>query len=241
MPRDAESKRIRRMTPEASASTEAVSGSSRPLQPENRARSAADGGAPADVSSNGRARDDAAPDTPRDGGLTAEAPFELPGALPAVYTELRRIAARQLEHERPDHTLQPTALVNEAYVRLAACGGRFASRTVFLAMAAGVIRHILIDHARARRTIKRGGPGAQRMALDTTILFASRPVLDVLELHDALERLAVVDARAARVVELRYFGGLTVEETAETLGVSSVTVQTDWRAARAWLRRALAP
>lgn len=229
MPHDAETNHIRGTESETSVSPETVGGSGRSFRPENGGRLSAHGGVPVDEAHQVRCSAVA----------SREAPIELPQSLPAVYAELRRIAAWQLEHERPEHTLQPTALAHEAYVRLVACDGVFANRTAFLAMAAGVIRHILIDHARARRTLKRGGPDARRVELDTSMLFASKPELDVLDLHDALERLAGVDARAARVVELRYFGGLTDEEAAAALGVSRTTVQTDWRVARAWLRRAL--
>jgi RNA polymerase sigma factor (TIGR02999 family) len=169
--------------------------------------------------------------------------------MPLVYDELRRIAARYVSRERPGQTLQATALVNEAFVRLAAERPRhFENRTHFLAIAALSMRQILVQRARARRAAKRGG-APQRVTLDDQVpppdaAFPRPPLerpgdIDVLALDEALTRLAALDAQQAQIVELRYFGGLTVEETAETIGVSPATVKRDWAVARAWLKRAL--
>ena len=153
---------------------------------------------------------------------------------PLVYAELRRLAARALSRERPDHTLQPTALVHEAFLRLhggrpASCGGRLH----FLSLAARLMRCILVDHARSQRAVRRGA-GALKLPLERLEEPPAWPV-DLLDLDDALSELAAADARKARVVELRFFGGLSVEETAEVLGVSMPTVILDTRLARAFL------
>ena len=168
--------------------------------------------------------------------------------MPLVYDELRRIAARYVSRERPGQTLQATALVNEAFVRLAAERPReFANRTHFLAIAALSMRQILVQRARARRAAKRGG-APQRVTLDEQNLAgggadALRPggpaSIDVLALDQALSRLAALDPEQARIIELRYFGGLTLEETAEAAGVSLATVKRQFAMARAWLKRAL--
>ncbi|MFH1418718.1 MAG: sigma-70 family RNA polymerase sigma factor [Planctomycetota bacterium] len=173
-----------------------------------------------------------------------EAPTNLPGGLPdvmiAVYDELRRIAANQLRHERVGHTLQTTALVNEVYVRLSNRDGQeWSSKSDFCAAAAQAIRRVLIDHARGRRAAKRGGPDGKRVELDGTVLAMPKPNIDFLDLDGALQRLAALSERQARIVELRFFGGLSEEETALAMGVSRRTVQNDWRGARAWLRREL--
>jgi RNA polymerase sigma factor (TIGR02999 family) len=180
--------------------------------------------------------------------MTSDPIYDL---MPLVYDELRRIAARYVSHERPGQTLQATALVNEAFVRLAAERARhFNSRTHFLAIAALSMRQILVQRARTRRAAKRGG-APQRVELDD--VNAAHPEagfpggaqppraddIDVLALDEALTRLAASDADLARIVELRYFGGLTVEETAEAVGVSPATVKRQWALARAWLKRAL--
>ena len=160
--------------------------------------------------------------------------------MPLVYDELRRIAARYMSRERPGQTLQATALVNEAFVRLAAERPRqFQNRTHFLAIAALSMRQILIQRARARRALKRGG-ALQRVTLDDQHLQAPPGEIDVLALDEALTRLAAVDPELARVVELRYFGGLTVEETADVMASSPATVKRQWALARAWLKQALA-
>ena len=159
--------------------------------------------------------------------------------MPLVYNELRRIAGRYIDRERPGQTLQATALVNEAYVRLAAEQTRsFANRTHFLAIAALSMRQILVQRARARRALKRGG-APQRTTLDEGMLAGEGRSIDVLALDQALTQLAALDEEQARIVELRYFGGLTIEETAEAVGVSPATVKRQWAMARAWLKRAM--
>src|SRR5688572_10357638 len=160
--------------------------------------------------------------------------------MPLVYDELRRIAARYVSRERPGQTLQATALVNEAFVRLAAERPRdFQNRTHFLAIAALSMRQILVQRARARSAAKRGG-APQRVTLDDASAGATPPdSVDVLALDEALTRLAQLDPEQARIVELRYFGGLTIEETAEVAGISPATVKRQWSMARAWLKRAL--
>jgi RNA polymerase sigma factor (TIGR02999 family) len=159
--------------------------------------------------------------------------------FPLVYAELRRIAAREMRHERPGRTLQTTALVHEAYLRLLKDASlSFESRAHFLGIAARAMREILIEHARARSARKRGG-GAIRLTLDDAVAAVSSPPVDVMALHEALERLARLDERHARVVELRYFGGLSVEESAAALGISPATVKRAWTLARAWLFREL--
>jgi RNA polymerase sigma factor (TIGR02999 family) len=161
--------------------------------------------------------------------------------LPLVEGELHRLARRYMRGERPGHTLQPTALVNEAYLRLVGVSRiRWQNRGHFLAVAARAMRHILVDLARARGYQKRGG-GVAAVPLDGLDVAGATPGPDVVALHDALEALAQFDARKSQVVELRYFGGLTVEETAEVLGVSPETVMRDWKFAKAWLLRQLSP
>ena len=167
--------------------------------------------------------------------------------LPLVYGELRRQAARCLRAQPSGHTLQPTALVHEAYLRLVdrgSTGADWQDRSHFFAVAARVMRSVLVDHARARRTAKRGG-GARALTLDAADAAAavaersSDPGVDVELLDEALTRLAALDPRQARVVELRYFGGLSIAEVAEALGVSHATVEREWKTARLWLRREL--
>jgi RNA polymerase sigma factor (TIGR02999 family) len=155
-----------------------------------------------------------------------------------VYAELRKIAAGYLRRERKCHTLQPTALVNETYLRLIGQqSAEWGSRKHFYRVAAQVMRRILVDHARARRASKRAGRTV--LLVDDAELTASARDVEILALDEALERLAVADPRLARVVELRFFGGLTVPETAEVLGLSVATVTREWTAARALLRRTL--
>ncbi len=157
--------------------------------------------------------------------------------LPLVYAELRNMAARMLRSERPDHTLQPTALVHEAYLRLVDQRvDTWQNKAHFLGIAAQAMRRILIDHARRRRAGKRGGA---RVTLDDEMGAVTGPSLDVLAIDTALQRLTALDARQGRVVELRFFGGLSVEETAAVLGVGPATVKRDWTLARAWLHREL--
>lgn len=166
-----------------------------------------------------------------------------PGALmPLVYDELRRLAASYIRNEKPGQTLQATALVHEAFVRLSAEKGQpWKNRTHFLAIAALSMRQILVQRARARHADKRGGE-AERITLDESLLAGhARPErgVDVIALDAALERLAAFDAQQAKIVELRYFGGMTVEETAEALDISPATVKRHWTIARAWLRKEL--
>ena len=159
--------------------------------------------------------------------------------VPLVHDELRRMARRYMGHERPGHTLQATALVNEVYLRLIDVNqARGQNRAQFFALAAQVMRRILVDFARARASEKRGG-GAQRISLDEALVVSTQRSPDLLALDAALEALACVDVRKSRVVELRYFGGLTNEETADVLRVSSDTVKRDWRFAKLWLLREL--
>jgi RNA polymerase sigma factor (TIGR02999 family) len=160
--------------------------------------------------------------------------------MPLVYDELRRIAASYVRGERPGQTIQATALVNEAFVRLAGERARhFNGRTHFLAIAALSMRQILVQRARARNALKRGG-GPQRVTLDdANIGGADSNDIDVLALDEALSRLTALDAELAKVVELRYFGGLTVEEVADVMGTSPATVKRQWALARAWLKRSL--
>jgi len=159
--------------------------------------------------------------------------------MPLVYDELRRIAARYISRERPGQTLQATALVNEAYVRLAAERPReFANKTHFLAIAALSMRQILVQRARARKAAKRGGAPHRITLDDRNIDQAHLPAdVDVLALDEALSKLATLDREQAQIVELRYFAGLTVEETADVLGSSPATVKRHWAMARAWLGR----
>lgn len=155
-----------------------------------------------------------------------------------TYGELRRIARRCMRSQRPDHTLEPTALVHEAYLRLASARpAGWESRTQFLAVAATAMRHVLIDCARRRHAARRYG-GRRVTLVENSAVEEAEPV-DLLALDEALSRLAAVDDRSARVAELRYFGGLEVEEVAEVLGVSAPTVKRDWRFARAWLKKEL--
>ncbi len=159
--------------------------------------------------------------------------------MPLVYEELRRVAARYIGRERPGQTLQATALVNEAFVRLVSEKARgFQNRAHFVAIAALSMRQILVQRARARKAAKRGGAPV-RVTLDEALVSADATSIDVLALDEALSRLAEIDAVQARVVELRYFGGLTIEETAEALRSSPATVKREWAMARAWLKREL--
>lgn len=156
-----------------------------------------------------------------------------------VYRDLKRMAARRLSAERAGHTLQPTALVNEAYLRLAAQNNaRWRNRGHFFAMAAGMMRRILVDHARARHRHKRGG-GAITISLDPRLGLHAETDLDVLAVDEALDRLGRIDAPKARVVELRFFGGLSIPETARALDCSTATIDRHWAAAKAWLFREL--
>jgi len=160
--------------------------------------------------------------------------------MPVVYDELRRLASNYLRRERAGHTLQPTALVNEAYLRLVdQRQARWQNRAQFFGVAAQLMRRILVDHARVRQAQKRGGSDQQQLSLSHADQVAQKPDVDLLALHEALNQLAEIDEQQARIVELRFFGGLTIEETAEVIGISHATVERDWTMARAWLRREL--
>ena len=159
--------------------------------------------------------------------------------FPIVYEELRRLAASALRRERTDHTLQPTALVHEAFLRLAETpGASWENRAHFVAIAARVMRRVLVDHARGRNALKRGN-GEIRVPIDDVDVPAVGQDVDLVALDDALARLAMLDERQARIVELRFFGGLSVPETAALIGASERTVKRDWQVARAWLTREL--
>ena len=159
--------------------------------------------------------------------------------IPLVHDELRQLARRHMAGERPGHTLQATALVNEAYLRLIEVNQvRWQNRAHFFAMASRVMRRILVDAARARGFQKRGG-GAETVSLDEALLVSGEPRQDLVALDDALNALAAFDLRKSQVVEMRFFGGLRVEETAAALHVSADTVMRDWRLAKAWLVREL--
>ena len=163
----------------------------------------------------------------------------LDALLPLVYAELRLIARHYLSHERSDHTLQSTALVHEAYVRLAKQQlPEWQNRAHFFAVAAQLMRQILVDHARSHRASKRGGD-AYKLALDEAEDKAQPLDIDIVALDDALKSLAELDQQQSRVVELKFFGGLSIEETAEVLRISPSTVKRDWLSARAWLYREL--
>jgi RNA polymerase sigma factor (TIGR02999 family) len=157
--------------------------------------------------------------------------------MPLVYADLRRVAAGYMRREEVGHALQPTALVHEAYVRLVDQKQvKWRNRAHFFGVAAGMMRRILVDHARRRRAEKRGG-AMERVTLAGDEVAADSPKeIDVLALHESLERLAAFDPQQERIVELRYFGGLTIDETAEVIGISAATVVREWTIAKAWLR-----
>ncbi len=158
--------------------------------------------------------------------------------FPLVYGELRRQARRHLRRERVGHTLQATALIHEAYVRLVDQRSvRWQNRAHFFAISAQLMRRILVDHSRGRHRAKRGGSAARVPLEDVLLVAAGQLDVDVLALDEALTRLAALEPRQAQVVELRFFGGLSIEETAAALGVSPATVKNDWNFAKAWLRR----
>jgi RNA polymerase sigma factor (TIGR02999 family) len=159
--------------------------------------------------------------------------------MPAVYDELRRQAARYLRREQPGHTLQTTALIHEAYVRLVDQHNvQWQNRAHFFGVAAQMMRRILVDHARTKKRAKRGGSDIRISLNDATVAVKGQD-LDVVEVDEALTRLAKIDEQQSRVVELRFFSGLTVEETAEVMGISPATVKREWSMARAWLHREL--
>jgi RNA polymerase sigma factor (TIGR02999 family) len=183
----------------------------------------------------------------RELGTGSREPAEL---MPQVYDELRRLAANYLRHERPGQTLQATALVHEAFLRLSKEKNQpWKNRTHFLAIAALSMRQILVQRARARHADKRGGENQERITLDDSMIADQTAVsrrneereggVDVLALDAALEKLAALDPQQAKIVELRYFGGLTVEETGEALDISAATVKRHWTVARAWLKKEL--
>jgi RNA polymerase sigma factor (TIGR02999 family) len=158
--------------------------------------------------------------------------------MPLVYDELRRLAAHLLKNERPGHTLQPTALVHEAYLRMVDITRvDWHSRAHFFCLAAQMLRRLLVDHARAKRRAKRG---CGRVLLSLTEVPGTPPNLDVIALDEALSELARIDPQQTRIVELRFFAGVSIEETATSLGISAATVKRDWAVARAWLYRRLA-
>lgn len=183
-----------------------------------------------------------APDDPSPGDTQGDEPRDkamLDALLPLVYEELHTLAERFLRVERPDHTLQPTALVNEAYLRLSAQHHvNWADRNQFFAIAAQMMRRILVNHAEHRNAGKRGG-GVTRVTLDDEMSWSDERGVDLVALDDALSQLAERDPRQARVVELRYFAGLGIEETGKVLDISPATVKREWTMAKAWLRREL--
>ena len=156
--------------------------------------------------------------------------------IPLVYDELRRLAHYHLNRERPDHTLQSTALVNEAYLRLAGQDLRIQNRAHFFAIASQLMRQILVDYARRHRAGKRGS-GTCMLTLDQRVVFPQTRSVDVLALDEALIGLAKLDQQQSRIVELRFFGGLSIDETSSVLGISPATVKRDWATARVWLHR----
>ncbi len=176
---------------------------------------------------------------PGQGTDASGGPATLDELLPGAYAELLRLAEAYLSRERPDHTLQATALVHEAYLRLVDQRSvDWRNRVHFFGAAAEMMRRILVNHARARRTAKRGGD-MPRLALDEAVGFYDERNLDIVALDDALTELALIDGRQGRVVELRFFAGLSIEETADVLSISPATVKREWHMARAWLRREL--
>lgn len=161
--------------------------------------------------------------------------------LPLVYGELKRIAARELRGERPGHTLGATALVHEAWVELSKLNRiKPQNRSHFLALASQAMRRVLIDHAVARRAQKRGGGVQPAPLLDDAVVMVDARAVELLDLDEALDRLTALDPRQARVVECRFYGGMSIEETAEALEISPATVKREWAIARAWLNRELA-
>ncbi len=159
--------------------------------------------------------------------------------MPLVMDQLKAQARRYLEKERPDHTLQATALVNEAYMRLVDQSKiRWQNRTHFFAVSAQIMRRILVDHARGRHALKRGG-SAKKLSFDDLSGLLHAKQIDIVALDDALQELAKIDEKQARIVELRFFGGLSIEEAAEVVGVSRATVNREWAMARAWLHTQL--
>jgi RNA polymerase sigma factor (TIGR02999 family) len=164
-------------------------------------------------------------------------PDDLAQLIPLIYDELHRLASAHLRRERPDHTLQTTALVHEAYLRLVdQKDAQWESRNQFLAVAAQMMRRILVDHARRHKAVKRGGP-LPKLSLEGAVVVSEEQSENLLLLDCLLTRLAAIDAQEVRVIELRFFGGLSVEETAEAMGVSPTTVKREWSIAKKWLAR----
>jgi RNA polymerase sigma factor (TIGR02999 family) len=160
--------------------------------------------------------------------------------MPLVYSELRRLASNYLRRERASHTLQPTALVNEAYLKLVdQRNAKWQNRAQFFGISAQLMRRILVDHARQHQAAKRGGSNQQRLSITSAERVVKQPEIDLLALNEALDELAKIDPQQGRIVELKFFGGLSIDETAEVLGISHSTVERDWKMARAWLRRQL--
>lgn len=160
--------------------------------------------------------------------------------MPLVYNELRRLAGNYLRREPAGHTLQPTALVNEAYLKLIGQrNAKWQNRAHFFAISAKLMRRILVDHARQRQAAKRGGSEQERLSITSAETLLKQPEIDLLALNEALDELAQMDPQQGRIVELKFFGGLSIEETAEVLNISHATVERDWKMARAWLRRQL--
>jgi RNA polymerase sigma factor (TIGR02999 family) len=160
--------------------------------------------------------------------------------MPLVYGELRKLAGNYLRRERQGHTLQPTALVNEAYLKLIdQRNAKWQNRAQFFGVAAQLMRRILVDHARAHQAAKRGGSDQERLSITSAERIVHKPAVDLLALQEALEELATLDPQQERIVELRFFGGLSIEEAGEVLGIGHATVERDWKMARAWLRRKL--
>ncbi|HEX5873820.1 MAG TPA: sigma-70 family RNA polymerase sigma factor [Pyrinomonadaceae bacterium] len=161
--------------------------------------------------------------------------------MPLVYSELRRLATNYLRRERAEHTLQPTALVNEAYLKLVhQKNAKWQNRAHFFGISAQLMRRILVDHARQHQAVKRGGSVQQRISITSVEKFAKQPEVDLLALNEALDELAKMDPQQSRIVEMKFFGGLSIEEIAEVLSIGHATVERDWKMARAWLRRQLA-
>ena len=160
--------------------------------------------------------------------------------MPLVYSELRRLATNYLRRERAGHTLQPTALVNEAYLKLVdQRNARWQNRAHFFGIAAQLMRRILVDHARQRQAVKRGGVDQQRLSITSAETVIKQPQIDLLALNEAMDELAQLDPQQSRIVELKFFGGLSIEEIAEVLSIGHATVERDWKMARAWLRKQL--
>ena len=167
-------------------------------------------------------------------------PAALEKLMPLVYDELRRLASNYLRRERATHTLQPTALVNEAYLKLVdQRNAKWQNRAHFFGISAQLMRRILVDHARQHQAAKRGGSNQQRLSITSAEQVAKQPEVDLLALNEALEELTQMDPQQAQIVELKFFGGLSIDDTAEVLGISHATVERDWKMARAWLRRQL--